>query len=525
MKRLTGILSVWLAVWLLAATLLTSGGAWAKPTTPEEAQTVVQNWLGLDAAPLGAAMGRKIKEVQTFTHGGSPAYYVVYLNPAGLVILPADDLVEPIIAFLPGGVYDSSPTNPLGALVSRDVPGRVLKVREIEAQAQEAKAPLAPASPWAVSRGKWNRLANPAASPKAPESGTGSISDVRVAPFVQSRWSQTTVDGNACYNYCTPKYGDGNADNYSCGCTATAMAQLMRYYQYPPAPVIGTFTIFVDGHSQNAFIRGGNGAGGAYDWANMVLDPLHYSGLNSTQRAAIGALTYDAGVSVNMSYSPAGSSAWGYGYALVNTFKYSNGIFAYNGGDNFPDNNRNAMINANLHAQYPVIVAINGPDGGHSVVCDGYGYNTSTMYNHLNMGWSGSDDAWYNLPNVETSSYTYNSVYGLTYNVFVAGTGEIIAGRVTDSGGRPLSGVTVSASGGYAATTDANGIYALAKVPSNRTFTVSARKTGYRFTSKSVTTGTTIEYTTATGNQWGIDFAGAAGTRGLSPVYELILLN
>ena len=39
--------------------------------------------------------------------------------------MPGDDLVDPIIGFVPLGVYDPSPTKPLGALVSRDVPGRI----------------------------------------------------------------------------------------------------------------------------------------------------------------------------------------------------------------------------------------------------------------------------------------------------------------------------------------------------------------------------------------------------------------
>ena len=68
MKRLSGTLAAWTLVWLLAAGLLPVAGACAKPTTPEQARTVVLNWLGLDAAPLGATLGRQIKEVQTFNH-------------------------------------------------------------------------------------------------------------------------------------------------------------------------------------------------------------------------------------------------------------------------------------------------------------------------------------------------------------------------------------------------------------------------------------------------------------------------
>ena len=73
------------------------------------------------------------------------------------------------------------------------------------------------------------------------------MSDVRIAPLTQSTWDQQTAAGagtTACYNYYTPPYGAGNITNYPAGCVATAMAQLMRYYQFPSAG-IGTagFTI------------------------------------------------------------------------------------------------------------------------------------------------------------------------------------------------------------------------------------------------------------------------------------------
>ena len=34
------------------------------------------------------------------------------------------------------------------------------------------------------------------------------------------------------------------------------------------------------------------------------------------------------------------------------------------------------MINPNLDAGFPVILGITGPDGGHAVVADGYGYDS-----------------------------------------------------------------------------------------------------------------------------------------------------
>lgn len=528
MKRRYYTIVFWLAIWLLATALLANPSAWAKPTTPEQAQTVVLNWIGLDAMPLGAAMGQQIKEVQTFNHGGTAAYYVVHLIPAGLVFVPADDLVEPIIGFLPQGFYDPSPANPLGALVSRDITGRVLEARAVKVQGPEA---LAPETPQAVARRKWDWLAQPTI-PKASESSPRNISDVLVAPLIQSRWAQKGVNGEACYNYYTPPNAEGTVTNYPCSCVATAMAQLMRFWLWPQNG-IGRLqkTYYVDDPDQpdpiTGYTRGGDDLGGAYVWGDMPLVPS--AGVTLAQRQAIGRLTWDAGLSVRTAYSA--SSSGGFvgevAAAFVNTFGYGNAISAYNSGNNIPGTNRNLMINPNLHAGYPVILEAiveetEYPTAGHVFICDGYGYNSSTMYHHLNLGWAdGAEDLWYNLPTIDTSKGTYFVIDRCIYNIYPEGTGEIIAGRVTNAGGSPLSGVTVSATGGYTTTTDANGFYALVKVPSGTTFTVTARKTGYTASVQAVTTGTSTNNSITTGNQGPINFTLRKGS--IVPIFQLML--
>ena len=121
-----------------------------------------------------------------------------------------------------------------------------------------------------------------------------SVSDLRVATLVESRWSQSTAAGYNCYNYYTP-------NNYVCGCVATAMAQLMRYYQYPTTGVgTASFAITIDDWPATRSLRGGDGAGGAYNWANMKLVPS--TGTTLAQRQAIGAICHDAGVAAHMNY-------------------------------------------------------------------------------------------------------------------------------------------------------------------------------------------------------------------------------
>lgn len=105
--------------------------ALAKPITSEQAKSAVQTWRRMDAAPLKASLGGSVSTVTTFKDtSGSDLYHIVYLKPAGFVILPADDRVEPIIAFSPEGQYVDSDDNPLGALVRKDLPGRMTHVRK-----------------------------------------------------------------------------------------------------------------------------------------------------------------------------------------------------------------------------------------------------------------------------------------------------------------------------------------------------------------------------------------------------------
>lgn len=333
--------------------------------------------------------------------------------------------------------------------------------------------------------------------------GVPSISDTRVAPLVKTKWNQHEVCGSNCYNYYTPS-------NYYCGCVATAMAQLMRYHEYPAIGIgVREFIIEVEERSQTASTRGGDGQGGPYCWNDMLLVPD--CNTPDLERRAVGALCYDAGIAVNTNYGPDGSSAGTLkaADALTTTFKYSNTVKGYNNDGNI-GSGLLSMINPNLDSGNPVILGIWREAGGHAILCDGYGYNASTLYHHLNMGWSGNDDAWYNLPNVDAHT-PYTSVLACIYNVFVSGTGEIISGRVTDESGSPIPGATVTAEGQggpYTAYTNVNGIYALANVPSASTYTISVTKNGYMFAGRTVRTGTSSDQRRTSGNRWAINFAG-----------------
>ncbi len=492
------ILTVSVSLFIL---LVTADGLGARVTTPQEARLVVAGWLADGVEPFGMQLGAEIANVETFTGGaGEPVYYLVRLSPTGFVVVSADDLVEPILAFADAQDYEPSAENPLTAFVTGDLSGRIAAAYDRpsgQLQAQSATD----------ARAKWHELMSRATVP--PDGigvlGRQTISDVRVAPLVKTRWSQSNVCSARCYNYFTPNH-------YLCGCVATAMAQLMYYHRYP-AIGIGRrpYTIRVGGADQTVYSRGGDGSGGPYLWSDMIPTP----GCSTTagQRQAIGALCFDAGAAVRMEYGSKGSYADAFAIAdkLKAVFKYSNAV---NGASNGKDIGAGlvGMINPNLDAELPVLLAIMG-SGGHAVVADGYGYDlsikTRTLYHHVNMGWAGADDMWYNLPDTGK----YSSVVACVYNIFPSGKGEIISGRVFDPSGRPAAGVVVKAklqTDIYKATTNANGIYALTRLPSDSTFVVEAGKTGLAFAKQTIATGISRDWKASAGNKWGVDFVGTS---------------
>ena len=122
-------------------------------------------------------------------------------------------------------------------------------------------------------------------TPTASVGQASALSDIHVSPLLTSRWDQKNAKGYACYNYYCPPGPNGNVNNYYSGCAATAMGQLMRFWQYP-----------------------GSAYGHTYTYSQMPLTPATAT-YNLSQWQNIGCLLRDCGTSINMSYSSGGSSA------------------------------------------------------------------------------------------------------------------------------------------------------------------------------------------------------------------------
>lgn len=461
---------------------LWTGTAAAASVSREQALAVAAAWAGLSPEAMHHVHGSVAGTVTAVRDArGQTDFYAVDLAPSGYVVISADDTVEPVIAFSTTDTFHATPGHPLYDMLLADLPARISRARAARAAAHP----------------KWRRLqaivaGAAAAGPLTGGGGgstaaVGSVSDVRVAPLIQSKWDQLTAYSLPVYNYYTPPYSAGNVNNYCTGCVATMLGQIMRYYQWPQTGVgASQFSITVNHSTQSRALRGGDGAGGPYVWSSMPL--VAASGMPVGQQQEIGDLLADAGVASDMDYEHGGSSAYLQASVLTGVFNYAGA--AYSGASLTA---LDTAMQANLDAGMPVGLGISGGGVGHAVIADGYGYNGSTLYHHLNMGWSGADDSWYNLPTITAGGYDFNVVEGALFNISPSAAGEVLSGRIVDDAGHPVQGTTVTIAAGsliYTATTNAEGIYAQNGLASSTRWTVTPSAGPRTFTPASLTATT-----------------------------------
>ncbi|MGN1359320.1 MAG: C10 family peptidase [Kiritimatiellia bacterium] len=422
---------------LLVLSLLAKG-AMGLPVPPELAVAAAEGYVHVGTAPCaGARLAGVAERVTTWESGGRPLFHIVTYSAGGFAAIAGDDSLAPVVAFSPGGV-EPDEGSPLFDLLAGDLASRL---RDAEAGTLDADAEEAAVD-------QWSRLTLASAATKVTLPA-----DVRVEPLLSTKWNQS----GGVYNYFTPS-------NYVCGCLATALAQVMKFWQAPRAEV-APFSRACQVAGKNVTLTA---IGGVYDWESMPDGPNTSANTTLTQREAIGKLCYDAGVALGMKYTASLSSASGDQppRALTEFFGYASAKAVVNPLVNATPSPLLEALYSNLDAKHPVILGIYSSSvGGHAVVADGYGHSDGVRYTHLNMGWSGQDDVWYALPEVQATKYRFNELVAVSFAIDPdEANREFVTGRITDSGGNPIAGAKVLATGGtgtYETVSDLHGIYSL----------------------------------------------------------------
>ncbi|MCL5097503.1 MAG: C10 family peptidase, partial [Candidatus Omnitrophica bacterium] len=210
-----------------------------------------------------------------------------------------------------------------------------------------------------------------------------------VEPMLETTWDQCRHYNRLCPT--TPDALPGYDGRVPCGCVATAAAQMMKYHEWPP---YGTgMHCYSDDHFE---VQGYHSVdfSNAYDWANMKdnYDPSVFEPV--AQVMAVADLLYELGVSVDMDYEADGSGAY-----LSDLLTSLSDYFYYDLGDYLEKSNPNEFdqqLKTEIVQRNPTVLGI----PGHAVVADGLSDEYGLNYYHINYGWGGVNNNWYQLENL-----------------------------------------------------------------------------------------------------------------------------
>lgn len=349
---------------LLSLMLLLSVSAIAGPRSYQQAKAIAQRqaaMLGIemDAEVAASAKAAPRMSVSSAVSPSATCYYV-FANgeDKGFTIVSGDDRMPEVVGYSAQGTYDPDhlPANYVGFMKAYQETVEAL----LKGDAQVSGG-LAEVRQWRAER------ANSAA----------------VAPLLGGiKWNQ-----GAPYNNMCPLY-DGSNRSVT-GCVATAMAQVMMYYQYPKE----LKTTIKAYNTQTYGIQIPEISSGAtYDWDNMLPD-YSKSDYSSAQADAVAKLMYHCGAAVKMNYGPS-SGANVTPIILATYFGYDADLMQDLTRTVFTLQQWMTLIDNELKEKRPILYSGQSSDGGHEFVCDGS--DGKGLY-HINWGWGGYQDGYFDL--------------------------------------------------------------------------------------------------------------------------------
>ena len=377
------------------------------PITPKQARTAALNFMSRTVPTVTKSSSCQLAYAEAGQQEGDTLFYVFNVG-GGFAIVAADDAVKPILGYSPDGHFDPQniPDNCRAWL--QGYADQIAYVRTQEsARSVSVEA-------------EWNALLSEdaASSALAPKSGTS------VGPLLTTKWDQGTY-----YNSLCPENTNHYSGHVWAGCVATAMAQIINYWEYP-AHGYGTHSYHLNNYGQQS----ADFANTTYQYSLMP-DSLDWN-TPANQVNAVATLMHDCGVAVSMNYGANESGAYHYAAraAFINHFGYNAQTavrnYGYSTSSGYPqlweesvileDSVWKRLLKEELDAGRPVYYSgsqnLSG-SVGHAFVCDGY--DADSLF-HFNWGWSGAYNGYFVVGNL-TSDDFYGGNYltpasGFSYN-------------------------------------------------------------------------------------------------------------
>lgn len=307
------------------------------------------------------------EDVTLITDGSDGLYIFNAANGSGWVIVSAEDSAMPILGYSDQGSFrtDNQPAN-LRAWIGG-------YSRELQKASQQRIAQSSEV------KGLWKTAGYRTKS-------------------AEGKYLETPeYNQDAPYNLKCPNVKEsGRTCQALTGCVATAMAEVIRYHEWPEK---GTGTIggysYKSDYDQTVNIPTFSIDDHSY---NYTLMPLSYSGSEtSAQKNAIAQLMYDCGVMVEAAYNY-GSGTGAYSENIVSALSEHMGYSAsaqHIYRQAYTDAEWTKLIQKEINEGRPIIYSgVDSDGGGHQFVCDGY---DTRDYIRINWGWSGADNGYFAL--------------------------------------------------------------------------------------------------------------------------------
>lgn len=307
-----------------------------------------------------------------YSKRGKVAFYIFNCSNS-FVIVAADDFAHPILGY---SLDCPWPTN-------RSLTPQVKDYLDDLANQIEAAASIESDRRIAT---EWSNLLN--------DNLQTSDSRVQIGPLLTTTWDQGQY-----YNTMCPGDVNGPGRHTVTGCVATAMAQIIKYWEYPtrgqgsysyPHNIYGTQSVNFDNT--------------IYDYPNM---PASLSSTSTSQQIqSVAQLIFHCGVAVTMDYGPVESSASDLRIPTALMYYFGYDIHTrYLEKQKFSDEEWDQILQSNLIDSKPIIYC-GGSDSRHCFICDGYNENN---YYHFNFGWSGMCDGWYLLSAINVNGISFTN--------------------------------------------------------------------------------------------------------------------
>lgn len=231
-----------------------------------------------------------------------------------------------------------------------------------------------------------------------------------VPNFLTTTWGQSDP-----FNYLCPEINDTRTPT---GCVATAMGQIMYYYQYPVQGTgQGYYTL---GEAET--VRYTNEINGVYQWE--LMKPYYSIAVSDNERLAVALLLKDIGLAAHMNYNIGGSGAFinDAALAFMDNFGYDSNTVQYMLKTYYSNDEWNNVIYSELAAGRPVLAGgVDPANGGHAFIFSGVDEDGKV---YVNWGWNGKADGYYEitalnpggiLGSSSTMAFNFNNeiVYGL----------------------------------------------------------------------------------------------------------------